>query len=356
MTPKERFLLAVRGGQPDRVPVFDFLDSKKLFKHLLGHEPDSYNSTDVMAATKMLELDAAFITYGGVAGYDNTGVEEGKDTYKDEWGTVYKTSKYSWPVDSPIVFPIKSKEDLIRYNPPDAGKGSRLDDITKAIELSNNEIAILGGIQGPLTTAFLLAGWDTLAYSIMEDGKLAEDIFKISNEYFSFAAINMIKAGVDVICIAEDLGFEHGPFFSPKTYQKYLYPYIKELVCLIKKENIPVFFHCDGNLNIILEDLIDLGIDCLHPIQRSANMDLKFIKEKYGKKIALCGNVDSSNILPFGDGEKVIRETIECIKTGAPGGGFILASDSDVRDDMPVDNILALFETGKKFGKYPIEI
>lgn len=95
MTPKERFLLAVKGGQPDRVPIFDFLNSKKLFKHLLGHEPNSYNSEDVMAATKILELDAAFITYGGVAGYDNPGAPGGKDIYKDEWGTVYKTSKYS---------------------------------------------------------------------------------------------------------------------------------------------------------------------------------------------------------------------------------------------------------------------
>lgn len=229
-----------------------------------------------------------------------------------------------------------------------------MDDITKAIELSNNEIAILGGIQGPLTTAFFLAGWDILEYSVMEDGKLAEDIFKISNEYFSYAALNMIKAGVDIICIAEDLGFENGTFFSPKIYQKYLY--IKELVDLIKKENIPVFSHCYGNLNIILEDLVALDIDCLHSIQKSANMDLKFVKEKYGKKIALCGNVDSSNTLPFGDMEKVIKETVECIKIGAPDGGFILASDSDVRDDMPVDNILALFETGEKHGKYPIEI
>ena len=84
-------------------------------------------------------------------------------------------------------------------------------------------------------------------------------------------------------------------------------------------------------------------------------MDLLQIKQRYGDKIAICGNVDSTYMLPFGSKEEVIKETMECIKIGASGGGYILASDSDIRDDMPVENILAMFETGRKYGKYPIK-
>nr|MBC8389838.1 hypothetical protein [Actinomycetota bacterium] len=67
-------------------------------------------------------------------------------------------------------------------------------------------------------------------------------------------------------------------------------------------------------------------------------------------------NVDSSHTLPLRDKEEVVKETKECIKIGAPGGGYILASDSDIRDDMPVENVLTMFETGRKYGEYPIKI
>ena len=357
MTPKERFLTAIKGGQPDRVPLFDFLDSVKLFEYLLGYKPESYNAKDVMLATKKLELDAAFITYGGFAGYSSDeSCSDSVDIYTDEWGTKYRSTDYSWPVDSPIDFPIKSMSNLKDYKMPDPNKPGRLDDIKLAIEMNEGNTAIIGGVQGPLTTAFLLAGWVTLSYSLMGDCKLAISLFEISNKYFNQAILNMIEEGVDVICIAEDLGFESGTFFSPDTYKKYLFPYIREQIKIIRDKGIPVFFHCDGNINLIVEDLVNMGISSLHPIQKTAHMDLLQIKQGYGNRIAICGNVDSSHTLPLRDKEEVVKETKECIKIGAPGGGYILASDSDIRDDMPVENVLTMFETGRKYGEYPIKI
>ena len=355
MTPRQRFLTAIRGEQPDRVPLFDFLDSIKLFEYLLGYKPESYNAKDVMLATEKLGLDAAFITYGGFAGYTS---DKSSDTniYTDEWGTKYKISGYSWPVDSPIEFPVKNISDIKKLKLPDPNSAGRVDDIKIAVEMSKDDIAIIGGVQGPLTTAFLLAGWVTLSYSLMGDCKLANNLFEISNNFFNQASLNMIKAGADVICIAEDLGFESSTFFSPDTYRKYLFPYIEEQIKIIKDKNIPVYFHSDGNINLIVEDLVGMGISCLHPIQRTAHMDISQIKKKYGNKIAIVGNVDSSHTLPFKSKEEVIKETKECLKIGAPGGGYILASDSDIRDDMPVENVLAMFETGRKYGKYPIKI
>ena len=357
MTPKERFLIAMKGGQPDRVPLFDFLDSVKLFEYLLGYKPESYNAKDVMLATKKLKLDAAFITYGGFGGFTPGESGDGSsDIYTDEWGTKYKSTKYSWPQDAPVGFPIESISDLKDYKMPDPNKTGRLDDVELAIGMNEDNIAIMGAVQGPLTTAFLLAGWVTLSYSIIGDCKLATRLFEISNNYFNQAVLNMIEAGVDFICIAEDLGFESGTFFSPDTYRKYLFPYLKEQIEIIRDKNIPIFFHSDGNINSIVDDLVNMGISCLHPIQRTAHMDISKIKKKYGNIIAICGNVDSSHTLPFKSIEEVIKETKECLKIGAPGGGYILASDSDIRDDMPVENIIAMFETGRKYGKYPIKI
>jgi len=353
MTPKQRFLSAVKGGQPDKVPMFDDLCSVNLFEYLLGYRPKCINSKDIMLATEKLGLDAAHIMFGEVKPLNP--VDKSGNIYTNEWGTKYKSTSYSWPSDAPVDFPIKSISDLKNYKIPDPNEPGRLDDVKLAVKMNKGEVAIVGVVLGPLTNAFLLAGWYPLSYSLMEDCKLATKLFEISNGYFNQAALNMIEAGVDVIIIAEDLGFKSSTFFSRDTYRKNLFPYIEEQIKIIKGKNIPVFFHCDGNINSIVQDLVEMGIDCLHPIQKTANMDLLQIKQEYGDKIAICGNVDSTYTLTSGSIEKVIEETKECIKIGAPGGGYILSSDSDLRDDMPVENILAMFEAGRKYGKYPIK-
>ena len=112
--------------------------------------------------------------------------------------------------------------------------------------------------------------------------------------------------------------------------------------------------HSDGNLNSILDDVVELGIDGYNPVQRSAHMDIFALKQKYRNRLCLVGNVDSNNTLSLGSPDDVQAETLELLERVAPSGAFILCSDSDLRDEMPVENILAMVKTGKLYGKYPI--
>jgi uroporphyrinogen decarboxylase len=119
----------------------------------------------------------------------------------------------------------------------------------------------------------------------------------------------------------------------------------------------PVMMHSDGNIRPLL-DLIVAGteINAYHPIERGAGMDLREVKRSFGHRICLIGNVDNKTTLVTGTADDVRWEAIGCIKTAARGGGYILASDHSLKDDMPNENIFALYETGKKFGKYPISV
>jgi len=354
MSRRERFLVAVKGGIPDRIPIFDFLDSQDLFKKIIGRRPEVYNAEDAVYCSAKLGLDAAFIPFEGFMGY-SAKKRKNENVYTDEWGTTYRKTKFSWPEDSPVDFPIKSKKDLLTYKVPDLCKSERLKGIKLAVKLNKNfDLAIMGGVVGPLTVAFVLAGWERMSYWLYDDIQTVKSLFKIGCLFFKEAIRYLIMEGADCICIADDLAYKSGLFFSPNLLRRYLFPYLEEMISVAKKGDVPVFFHSDGNIAEILCDLVDMGIDCLNPLQRTAGMSLKKIKEKYGEKISLSGNVDSSITLPFGTPEEVRKQTLECIREAGLGGGYILSSDCDLRDIMPYENIMAMIETGKKYGKYPL--
>ena len=72
------------------------------------------------------------------------------------------------------------------------------------------------------------------------------------------------------------------------------------MINVLKKNDVRPIFHSDGNLNPILDELVNAGIKGLNPIDPLGEMDIAKIKEKYGDKLILIGNVDCSNLLPFG--------------------------------------------------------
>lgn len=114
--------------------------------------------------------------------------------------------------------------------------------------------------------------------------------------------------------------------------------------------------HCDGNLYPILDLLVEQGIDCLNPIEPAAGMDIGKVKKLIGQKIALWGNIDCSHLLTFGTTEDVKKATIECIKAASPGGGHIISSSNTIHDSIPAENFIAMVQTARKYGKYPLNL
>jgi len=113
---------------------------------------------------------------------------------------------------------------------------------------------------------------------------------------------------------------------------------------------VPVLMHSCGCIKQYLNDLAQMKIASIHPLQRTAGMDLREVKEEYGERFCIIGNVDSSRTLPYGTAEEVKAEAREAIAIAAPGNGFILASDHSLHDGIPIENILALRAAGLKYG------
>jgi len=354
MKPKERFICALKGGTPDIIPLFDFLFSKKLFKEVLGYEVKGYDNLEALKLAEALGHDGLFVMPGLPKNYKLNFISDCK--FIDEWGTTYKINDASWPASAPVNYSIKDKADLRNFKIPDPTEESRYYSIIEAIENNKKSIAIMGSLSGPLTLSGVVIGIERLSIKAIDDINFIKELFFITTEYALKQISILKKIGVDAILVADDLGYDSSTFFSPIWYEKYLFPYFKQLTSEIKRNNLPILLHCDGNINSILSSLIELGFDGLNPIERKANMSLKNIKKKYGNKICLVGNVDSSNTLVFGKEEDVKNETLECIRDGGQNGAYILASDHSFHDDIPKENIFKMIDVRNRFGKYPIEL
>lgn len=348
MKRKERFLKAVGGGCPDRVPMFDFLFQEPLYEALIGHRPGTYNARDVVACALALDHDAVSVSLGSPEGWEARYLDE--STYADEWGTVHRRTEASWPIDPPVDYPIRGREDLAHYRPPDPTLGGRSADLESFWTTGHDDLALTASVTGPFTKAWLLMGYERICYTLYDDPRMLTDIFKMSNAYSKEAARLCARAGCHAIWIAEDLGDSTRGFLRLKHFRDIYLPHLVELVDAIAALGVPVLLHSCGHITEYLPDLAQTKIAAIHPLQRTAGMDLRWVKEHYGGRFCIIGNIDSSRTLPYGTPADVAAEVREAIDIAAPGGGYVLASDHSIHDGIPVENAIALFSTGRAYG------
>lgn len=354
MQSKERFLLALKRQPVDRVPLFDFLFQKPLFTELLGRTPDAYNARDAMDLTIAMGLDAVWIPYGCYSGWSPQKISE--RVYKDEWGTTFQQDEAAWPIDAPIAFPLKSRGDLSGYTPPDPLAEGRLDEIQTALEmnraLGEKAVAVLGGVNGPLTITWFLIGYETICLNLYDDPGFLHELAEIAVDFDVKAINRMAEAGVDAMILADDYGGSAQGLLRPQHFKAIYKPALKKIIDSIKATNLPAFLHCCGRVYAYLDDMVEIGIDAYHPLQRTAGMDLATVKRKYGDRICLIGNIDSSRTLPFGTLAEIEAETREALRIAAPGYGYILSADHSLHDGIPVRNILHMFDVARRYGVY----
>ncbi|MFA5865528.1 MAG: uroporphyrinogen decarboxylase family protein [Phycisphaerae bacterium] len=356
MKPKERFLSAIYRRPVDRVPLFDFLFQRPLYTRLIGRTPEAYNACDAMDLTMALRLDGVWIPYGCFSGWSPKMLAD--NIYKDEWGTTFQQNDSSWPIDAPIDYPLTSKKNLTKYRPPDPQADGRLNEINTALAINkvrgNNAVAVLGGVGGPLTISWMLVGYERICLNLYDDPGFLEQVVQMAVDFAVVAVDRMAQAGVDGMIVSEDLGSSAGGLISLKHFRRIYLPALTKIVHCIKDHQLPVILHSCGRIYDYLDDLAALEIDALHPLQRTAGMDLARIKKAYGHRMCLIGNIDSSRTLPFGSKSDIERETRETISIGAPGYGYILASDHSLHDGIPVESIIHMFDVAYNQGMYPI--
>jgi len=129
--------------------------------------------------------------------------------------------------------------------------------------------------------------------------------------------------------IGEDIAYKDRLIFSPRWLRRVFLPTLALLVEPLREAGVKVIFHSDGYLMPILDDLLEVGIAGLNPIEPLAGMDIGYLKRRYGGRLILVGNVDCSRTLPLGTVEDVRRAVRECVLAASRGGGHFIGSSSE---------------------------
>ena len=161
-----------------------------------------------------------------------------------------------------------------------------------------------------------------------------------------------------VFVTGTDFGMQSGSFISPQTYRELYQPFHQRINDWIH-EHTPwkTFIHTCGSIITLLEDFVEAGFDIINPVQCSAaDMAPAKLKRRFGEKITFWGGgVDTQHTLPFGSVDEVREEVRNRIRIFAPGGGFIFNTIHNVQPQTPVENVLAIYETVRQCGGYPLD-
>jgi len=154
--------------------------------------------------------------------------------------------------------------------------------------------------------------------------------------------------------LSDDIAYTESLIMSPDSIREYLFPWYKKFVKLAKENNKLFFFHSDGNFMPLIDDLIAMKVDAIHPIEPKA-WDVAALKEKVKGKLSLLGSVDMDYPLARGTIEEVDEYIKKRIFEVAPGGGFAIGSSNSVAKYIPLTNYKAMLSAVKKYGRYPIK-
>jgi len=211
-------------------------------------------------------------------------------------------------------------------------------------------IAVSGKI---FTLTWMLMGFNNFAMSLIIDEQLVADVFRKVAQ-IQFKALEQIFAmpHVGAVWVVDDLAFGTGPMISPQAFRDHVFPWYREMAKKCHDNGLLFFMHSDGDLMSLMDDIIDMGVDVLQPIDPTC-MDIVEVKRLYGDRICIVGNV-ANELLRSGTPAEVEERVKYLITHLGPGGGYCVGSGNSVPEWAKFENFMAMREATFKYGKYPL--
>lgn len=355
MTGRERFMTALAGGTPDRVPMCELNWALPFLRSVLGElTSPHHNADDEVRISRATGIDMVYTAPLGFTSFSS--VQMHGEKFQDEWGTWWGSSEESWPGCWPLGEVVNSREDWKKIRIPDPTLPVRFDQPKRTVELANGELAVLGGIRGPFSALWMLAGVVNICTWLYEDPEFLHELLSEMGRWNTQLGLQLIETGIDAVVIHDDWGMNAATFISPEHWKEFVRPYIAEEVEALANTGTPVILHSDGNLNALMEEIVQLKIVALNPLQRGAAMDLAKTKAQYGDHLCLIGNICATTTLVNGTQDDVEREVLECLRDAAPGGGYIMAPDHSFHSAIPFENVWQALNMCQKYGCYPLDV
>lgn len=347
MTPKERWLAAVRHETPDRVPMY-YRATEEATEKILAHTRCA--TTDELC--DRLHIDRLASVSPRYAGPSRP---PGDDLYGRRFEDVqYEGGSYRECVYHPLARYETVAQIEAEYVWPTADWYD-YSDLAAQLVGSEHRALSAGGSEPFLIykqlrgeeQAFidLAAHPDIVHYCV---GKLYEFCYENTRRIYE-----AIPGKVTVTSVAEDMGAQDRLLYSRAHLEEFFFPHMKRMMDLAHEAGAYVDTHSDGAVLEIIPDLLEMGMDILNPVQwRCAGMERENLKGQFGDRLVLEGAMDNQYTIPFGSIDEVRQEVRDNIRILGEGGGFILTPCHNIQVVGPPENVVAMYETAYEEGWY----
>jgi uroporphyrinogen decarboxylase len=314
------------------VPTFEWLVDRRIRQSLCSGD-------DYLDFAEQAGWDAV-VVYS-----DDHPDTDGEPQYVDEWGLTVRRATEEYPVV--VGHPLKSVSDLESFTPPNPVEPWHFHSLRKAAKRFAGEKAIVFRLRDGYSLPRYLVGMENLMILMACEPEFVRKLIDISIDYYVTMARHVSQMGVDVFWTSDDYCDRRGPVMGPQRWRQLCLPGLKRLISEVSQLGKPFIKHCDGNINPIVEDMVEAGIDCLDPIDTSANVDLADIKARFGDRVAIKGGVPV-DLLCEGNPEQVMACVKQCLEISGPAG-YILSSTSDITASVKPENYAAMLAAWRRY-------
>lgn len=325
MNSRERVLAALRREQPDRVPWVEGGFDRAMQVALLGREdflPEELNEATGLDSLNVEFLPPVFARHEA---------HEGTDF-----------------VCEPL---IRGRDDLARMIFPDPGDPALYRAAEELVRRNAGHYAVIAKMRMGGSPLLLSMGLEGFSFAVADDPGLVDTVLGRYADW-TIAVLRRLRGlGIDAVWTFDDMAYKTGPMFSPQVLRAVFMPHLRRVADAIRGEGFAWIFHSDGNLMPLLDDLLSLGMDGLHPLEPGA-MDIDAVKRDYGHRVCLVGNIDLHYTLTRGTPEEVDAEVKRRIEVVGRGGGYMISSANSVTSYCKVENVRAMVSAIRKYAPY----
>ena len=337
----ERVRAVINGQMPDRAPLYDLLRNDAVISHFAGRRLTVENGPEVVFKAYEPAIDATRPLV-------RTPNEEHTVTLGDgRQDKYYRWTIWNEPVKYPDSKAYQSAKRSYLESFDAAWNEQKQQEMAKQLASIADHKQRLGEVFFfPATTGVELmhiyheVGLEDFSYYLVD----CPDVITELLECNTLSAISWIEHlpqehQIEAVFLGDDIAFGSGLFFQPRWFAKHYLPRLARVISAYHARKIKVLFHSDGNLNPILDGLVEAGIDGLNPIEVLAGMDVAAVHRTF-PNLFLAGGVDVSQLLPFGKPQE-IKDTVRRIIDAAQGR-IMIGSTSELLDYVPLENFLAM--------------
>jgi uroporphyrinogen decarboxylase len=358
MSPRERVMTAMRRQIPDRVP-FDLTHGftaprlEHFHQEIGNHDPNEYfggdaRVVDVAPSRFLRDYSRYFENFPPHATVDEWGIGHLPTSSDDPWhahleGFIYPMLK------------LRTREDALAYPLPDVEAEYRFADLAPQISRYHGQgLAVIGFLEMTIfEVAWYMRSMELLLMDFVDNPEFADTLLDRITAKREAQAARYTELGVDLICLGDDVGTQQGMLMSVPMWRRWLKPRLARVIAAAKhvRPGVLINYHSDGNMEAVIPELIEIGVDILNPVQPEC-LDPRELKSRYGDHLSFWGAIGIQHTLPFGTPAEVREEVRTRIETVGAGGGLLIGPTHIVEPEVPLENIVAMVEAVKEYGTY----